>query len=131
VTRAVPRHPPLPEDVSATAGDDDRITGARSVTLQLVRFSRVLEIVGDILKVQVPQAAGTRATTVKFGDLALIEQAEGDTSLAQVINVNRDVVSLQLFTGTKGVSTRSTVTFLGHPMQVTGQHPGPGLRWHR
>ncbi len=87
--------------------------------MELVRYSKVLEIVGDILKVQVPPAGNGDAAAVRFGDLAMIEQADGGTSLAQVININRDAVSLQVFDGTKGVSTAATVTFLGHPMQVT------------
>jgi V/A-type H+-transporting ATPase subunit B len=36
-----------------------------------------------------------------------------------VIRIDREVVALQVFSGTKGVSTASTVQFLGHPMQVT------------
>ena len=38
----------------------------------------------------------------------------------------RDVVTLQVFSGTKGISTEATATFLGHPMQtpVFGQHSG-------
>ncbi len=86
------------------------------MTQELVRYSKVLEIIGDILKVQVAAAAGGE---VRFGDLAVLEQASGETSLAQVININRDQVSLQIFTGTKGIATDATVTFLGHPMQVT------------
>ena len=94
------------------------------MTQELMRYTNVLEIIGDILKVQVPQAADRQITdqhqvAVRFGDLAILEQADGEKSLAQVIDINRDIVSLQVFTGTKGVSTHSTVTFLGHPMRVT------------
>jgi V/A-type H+-transporting ATPase subunit B len=90
------------------------------MTLELVRYSRVLEIVGDILKVQVPSSPGGDGATVRFGDLAVIEQRSGgERAVAQVISIDRDVVSLQIFTGTKGVSTESTVVFLGHPMRVT------------
>jgi len=89
------------------------------MTLELVRYSRVLEIVGDILKVHVPEADKDKGAVVRLGDLAVLEEEEGHRSLAQVINIHRDAVSLQVFTGTKGVSTGSTVTFLGHPMQVT------------
>ncbi len=89
------------------------------MVLDLVRYSNILEIIGDILKVQVPEASPGQDAVVRFGDLAVLEEADGQHSLAQVININRDVVSLQIFTGTKGVSTGSTVTFLGHPMQVT------------
>lgn len=89
------------------------------MTKELIRYSRVLEIVGDILKVQVSQSGNGEDVAVRFGDLAVLEEVDGHRSLAQVININRDAVSLQVFTGTKGVSTGSTVTFLGHPMQVT------------
>ena len=85
----------------------------------MIRYSRILEIVGDILKVQVPEPAPGQPPLVRLNDLAVVEDAGGQSSLAQVINANRDTVSLQIFQGTKGVSTRATVHFLGHPMQVT------------
>lgn len=77
----------------------------------LVRFTNVLAIVGDILKV--------RASGVGFGDMAIVENWDGRRSLGQVIELDRDVVSLQVFSGGKGLSTRARVSFLGHPMQVT------------
>ena len=89
------------------------------MVLDLVRYSRVLEIVGDILKVYVPRADGGVRSPVRFGDLAEIEQADGHTSLAQVIQIDRDAVSLQVFSGTKGISTGATVSFLGHPRRAT------------
>ncbi len=85
----------------------------------LVRYNRILEIVGDIVKVYVPAPADGQPAVVRFNDLAVLENSEGRKSLAQVININRDVVSLQIFTGTKGIATGATVTFLGHPAQVT------------
>lgn len=84
----------------------------------LVKYSRVLEIVGDTLKVHVPADQGS-STTVRFGDLAVIEGDEGARSLAQVINIDRNDVTLQVFSGTKGISTEATATFLGHPMQTS------------
>ena len=89
------------------------------MTTELVRYSKVLSIVGDILQVQVPEAAADENAVVRFKDLAIVEEDDGRKSLAQVININRDAVSLQMFSGTKGVSTSATVTFLGHPMQTT------------
>ena len=78
---------------------------------ELARHTRVLAIVGDILKV--------RGTGVGFGDLAIVENWDGRRSLGQVIELERDVVSLQVFSGGKGLSTQAKVTFLGHPTQVT------------
>ncbi|MCC7335417.1 MAG: V-type ATP synthase subunit B [Pirellulaceae bacterium] len=77
----------------------------------LVRHTEVLAIVGDILKV--------RATGVGFGDLAVVENWDQRRSLGQAIELDRDVVSLQVFSGGKGLSTRAKVRFLGHPTQVT------------
>ena len=88
------------------------------MTQNLVRYSNVLEIVGDILKIRVPRTAKT-TTAVCFGDLALVENVTGERSLAQVINVIREDVSLQVFTGTKGLSTGCSVSFPGHPMRAT------------
>ncbi len=86
---------------------------------RLVRYSRVLAIVGDILQIQVPKGGEGRRAVARLGDLAIVEERDGRKSLAQVISIVRDVVSLQVFSGTKGVSTAATVTFLGHPMQTT------------
>jgi V/A-type H+-transporting ATPase subunit B len=77
----------------------------------LLRHTKVLAIVGDILKV--------RAAGIGFGDLAVVENWDGRTSLGQVIELDRDVVSLQVFSGGKGLSTQAKVRFLGRPMQVT------------
>lgn len=77
----------------------------------LVRHTEVLGIVGDILKV--------RACGVGFGDLAVVENWDRRRSLGQVIELERDVVSLQVFSGGKGLSTQAKVRFLGHPTQVT------------
>lgn len=89
------------------------------MALNLVRYSRVLEIVGDIIKVHVPVPAADEPPPVCLHDLAIVEDAGTAQSPAQVIAIDRGTVSLQVFTGTKGLSTRSSVRFLGHPMQVT------------
>ncbi|MDO6800087.1 V-type ATP synthase subunit B [Shimia thalassica] len=83
----------------------------------LLRYTRVLEIVGDTLKVRVPPGDDS-AVAVRFGDLAVISAVDGSKSLAQIIFIDHDVVTLQVYSGTKGISTEATATFLGHPMQV-------------
>ena len=77
----------------------------------LVRYTGVTAIVGDILKI--------RAHGVGLGDIALVEMGDGDQSLAQTIQLAGDEASLQVFAGGKGLSTQATVRFLGHPTQVT------------
>lgn len=76
----------------------------------LQRHTNILEIVGDLIKV--------RARDVGYVDLAIIENRDGETSLSQVVEINEDIVSLQVFAGGRGLSTAATVRFLKHPMQV-------------
>ena len=61
---------------------------------ELTYYTCVLSIVGDILKI--------RPRHVGLGDLAVVENWNGDRSLAQVIEIQREEVSLQVFTGGKG-----------------------------
>ena len=58
-----------------------------------------------------------RAEGVKNKELAEIDSRVG-TSLAQVIKLAGDEVTLQVFAGARGVATDAQVRFLGHPMQV-------------
>ncbi len=85
----------------------------------LVRYSKILAIVGDIIYVHVPESAHGQDTSPRFNDLAIVEGIDGNPFLAQIINLKRESVALQVFGGTKGISTESSVQFLGHPMQVT------------
>jgi len=77
----------------------------------LIRHTRILEIVGDMIRVKTKGAA--------LGDLAMVENVDGTKSLAKVIELNRDIASLQVFEGGKGLSTGAGVHFLGHPLQIT------------
>jgi V/A-type H+-transporting ATPase subunit B len=77
----------------------------------LIRHTRVIEIVGDMVKVRTREAA--------LGDLAEVENFNGDVSLAKVVDLEQDVASLQVFAGGKGLSTDAGVRFLGHPLRVT------------
>lgn len=83
----------------------------------LLRYTGVLEIVGDTLKMRVPDI--NRATEpVRLGDLAIVKTVDGHSSLARTTFIDRDVVTLEVFAGTKGISTGASAAFLGHPMQV-------------
>ncbi len=83
----------------------------RSAVGDLVQRTSVLEIVGDMIRVRAGGAA--------LGDLAVVENVDGAVSTARVVDLDRDIVSLQVFTGGKGLSTRARVRFLGIPLQVT------------
>ncbi len=77
----------------------------------LIQHTSVLEIVGDSIRV--------KASGVALGDLAMVENVDGQTSTARVMALNDDLVTLQVFTGGKGISTEAKVRFLGHPLKVT------------
>jgi V/A-type H+-transporting ATPase subunit B len=78
---------------------------------ELLRHTRVLEIIGDVIVV--------KADGVALSDLAVVENTDGETSFARVVQLNRDRVSLQVFSGGKGISTDAGVRFLGRPFEVT------------
>jgi V/A-type H+-transporting ATPase subunit B len=88
------------------------------MTGSLLVYSKVLAIVGDIIKVSVPESTVGGAPAVRLGDLALVESPGSAPSTAQVIRIDRDVVSLQVFSGTKGLTTGARTRFLGHAMQA-------------
>jgi V/A-type H+-transporting ATPase subunit B len=73
-------------------------------------YSKIESIEGNVITVS--------ADGVRYDDLAVVNSSHG-SSLAQVIRLNREKVSLQVFTGARGVSTGDEVRFLGHSMQVS------------
>jgi V/A-type H+-transporting ATPase subunit B len=81
-----------------------------SILQSLILHTRLLEIVGDLIRV--------KAQGVAFGDLAMVENVDGELSLAKVVDRDRDIVSLQMFAGGKGLSTDAKVNFLGRPLDV-------------
>lgn len=85
---------------------------------RLVRHHSVIAIIGNIVTVDVPRLLERPALGARLGDLALIEDAGGAESLAQVIKMEGSHVLLQAFSGTQGISTSASVRFLGQPMQT-------------
>ena len=69
-------------------------------------YTKIDSIIGNVVTV--------RANGVSNGDLALVGK-----SYANVIKLDNDMVYLQVFAGTQGVSTTDTVKFLGRPMMVS------------
>ncbi len=72
-------------------------------------YHQIEEIAGNVITVQ--------AEDVTYGELAQVTSTFG-TSLAQVIRLNGPRVSLQVFAGSRGISTDAKVRFLGHKMQI-------------
>ncbi|MBU2569212.1 MAG: V-type ATP synthase subunit B [Gammaproteobacteria bacterium] len=85
----------------------------------MVRHYNILSIVGNIITVNVDSAFANQEITTRFGDLAEVEDVNGSESLAQVIKIDGSKVALQVFSGTRGISTAASVRFLGHSMRVT------------
>ena len=73
-------------------------------------YSRIEAIAGNVITVT--------AEDVRYGHLASVRSSHG-TSLAEVIRLAGNKVSLQVFSGGRGVSTGDEVVFLGSPMRVS------------
>lgn len=73
-------------------------------------YSKIEYIAGNVITV--------RASGVKYGELAEVSSGHGK-SLAETIRLDKDRVSLQVFAGSRGISTGDEIRFLGHPMQVS------------
>ena len=100
-------------------GGESALRGSfQTMTDLSVKYSRILSIVGDILRVRVPGDAGEGMPAAALGDLAAITDEAGLSSLAQVLQIAEDEVALQVFEGTGGFSTWARVRFLGHPPEV-------------
>ncbi len=73
-------------------------------------YNRILSVAGNVISVE--------ASGVTYEELAEISSKRGK-SLAQVIKLDGDMVYLQVFAGSRGISTNDEIRFLGHPMQVS------------
>ena len=73
-------------------------------------YHKIIQIAGNVITVE--------ADNVAYNDLAEVTSARG-TSLAQVIRLQDNKVYLQVFAGSRGISTGDDVRFLGYPMKVS------------
>ncbi len=73
-------------------------------------YKKIENIVGNVITV--------KADNIRYEDLAEVNTRYG-VSLAQVIKIEGDLVSLQVFAGGRGVSTTDEVRFLNRPMKVS------------
>jgi V/A-type H+/Na+-transporting ATPase subunit B len=72
-------------------------------------YSRIDSIVGDVITV--------KAKGIGYHELAEVNTKRGK-SFAQVISLDRENVALQVFSGSRGISTADEVSFLSYPMRV-------------
>lgn len=73
-------------------------------------YTRILRIAGDVITVEAPD--------VSYKELAEVRTSRG-MSLAQVIRIDGNNVSLQVLGGSRGISTDDTVRFLQRRIQVS------------
>lgn len=73
-------------------------------------YTKIESIVGNVITV--------KADGVRSGDLAEVTTKTGK-SYANVIKLDGELVSLQVFAGASGISTGDSVRFLGVPMRVS------------
>lgn len=72
-------------------------------------YTNILQIAGDVISVE--------AEGVGYYEIAEITTSRG-VSLAQVIRLDGRYVYLQVFAGSRGISTGDKIRFLQHPMRV-------------
>jgi V/A-type H+-transporting ATPase subunit B len=72
-------------------------------------YTDIVQIAGDVITVE--------AEGIGYMHIAEVSTRR-QRSLAQVIRVDGKRVSLQVFAGSRGISTGDKVRFLGHPMKV-------------
>lgn len=73
-------------------------------------YHKIIQIQGNVITVE--------ADDVAYNELAEVSTSLG-TSLAQVIRLQDDKVYLQVFAGSRGISTGDEVRFLGREMMVS------------
>lgn len=73
-------------------------------------YTKIESIVGNVISV--------KADGVRSGDLAEVTTKTGK-SYANVIKLDGELASLQVFSGASGISTGDSVRFLGVPMRVS------------
>jgi len=73
-------------------------------------YSQILQISGDVITVE--------AEGIGYKEMAEVQTSAG-ISLAQVIRLDGNKVSLQVLEGSRGISTDDKVRFLKHPLQVS------------
>lgn len=73
-------------------------------------YNKILQISSNVIVLS--------ATGIRYGELALIT-SKSRVSLAEVIRIDDDLVYLQVFLGSSGISTGDEIRFLGKQMGVS------------
>lgn len=83
-----------------------------------INYDRILSIIGEVVRVALPPQTKDDPNGPRYGDLAVVREADGEPRLAQVVKLDPGEASLQVFGGAQGLSTRARAQFLGHPPRV-------------
>src|SRR5690348_8880495 len=65
--------------------------------MAIIRYHNVKEIVGDILKVTIPRSDDEKSVRPRLDDIALVHTESGQLLLSQIIYIENQTVSLQIF----------------------------------
>src|SRR5579871_6202906 len=74
-------------------------------------YDRIIDMRGNLITVA--------AEGVSLGEVARIQKANGTSTFASVLRFEDDLVTLQVFENTRGISTGDKVTFLGRQISAT------------
>ena len=74
-------------------------------------YDQIVDMRGNLITVA--------AEGVCLGEIARIQKGEGTSNLASVLRYADDLVTLQVFENTRGISTGDRVTFLNRQIQAT------------
>ena len=95
------------------AGDRDaiqtrpsRITKVNQVPESILFHTRTLSIIGNIIRIALTKSVGDSPS---FGDLAEVRDEQGGLQIAQVVKLDDEVASLQVFSGAQGLTTRAKI----------------------
>ncbi len=83
-------------------------------------YDRIIDIRGNLVTVL--------AKGVKMGELGKIYRKSGHTTLASVLSIDGEKVTLQAFENPRGISTGDKLSFLGHQMQTVANESLLGRR---
>lgn len=83
-------------------------------------YDRIVDIRGNLITVI--------AKGVKMGELGKIHRKSGHTTLASVLSIDGEKVTLQAFENPRGVSTGDKLSFLGRQMQTVANESLLGRR---
>jgi V/A-type H+/Na+-transporting ATPase subunit B len=76
-----------------------------------VVYDRIIDMRGNLISVA--------AEGISLGELALIHKSNGEKTFASVLRFDDDLVTLQVFENTRGISTGDHVTFLKRQLKAT------------